>query len=140
MTGESRNNPDKLDQILDRLNGLVVQVNDLSETQSQFNERLNRLTRDLAELRQENAKEFERLSNTMMGLYASQDKKAEEERQKNEKFREQMLTMMDVVRKEYDMFKVEKTAIAAGQDRLQKDVDGLNVSDAEQNQAIAELD
>jgi chromosome segregation ATPase len=76
----------------------------------------------------------------MIKMGDSLSQKIEMMEEKNAEFRDQMLTLMDGVTKKYDEFRVEKTALAAGQDRLQKQIDRLNESDGQQNDALRELD
>jgi hypothetical protein len=63
---------------------------------------------------------------------------ANEER--DAKFRSDVMGMVDLVVRKYELFEQEKSALGAGQDRLQREIALIHESDHRQNQAIHELD
>ncbi|MFQ5628849.1 MAG: hypothetical protein ACE5I1_08815 [bacterium] len=113
------------------------------ERQERFDERQERTDARLDNVAREvrqNTTAIENLRNTVLNLYAKQEKRAEEEQRKNAEFREKMLSLVDYMRAKYDDFDIEKKALGASDERLQKDVDGLKASDKKQNLAIANLE
>ncbi len=59
--------------------------------------------------------------------------------QNDAKFRNEILTMWDFVRKQYDEFHTEKTALWAGQARLEDEIRRLKESDSDQNKTLNNL-
>ena len=82
---------------------------------------------------------FEYLANKLFETGNFLAHKIELIEQSNAEFRDQMLTIMDSVTKQYDEFRTEKTAIAAGQDRMQQEINLLKESDDRQNNSLHEL-
>lgn len=114
-----------------------------SEKLDQVCKEAKKHTKEIAGLKQEVSglkQQFEDFKATMMRLYDHQERKAEEDREENRKFREAMYSLADRVVKAHENFTIEKLALGAKQDRLETEVEALQESDEKQNKAIAKLD
>jgi hypothetical protein len=62
-----------------------------------------------------------------------------ENEQRDAQFRNSMLTAVDFVMKQYELFQQEKAALGAGQDRMQKEVEQLKEADIRQDEELRGL-
>ncbi len=114
--------------------------NDLNKKVNGLDKKVNGLDKKVDNYRKENVadrKSFSRI------LFKNRE---EQERQYNDlaamitAFKDQMLTSMDFVRKEYDGSREERVMIGHAQDRQQGEIEALELSDERQNQLLASLD
>ncbi len=137
MPGKSRKNPPRQDP---REKGL-----------GNLNKRVDGFARELEAFRKETAKDFELVRQEMAHGFERQgialqkqinalaDQIAENEK-KDAQFRDSMLTAVDALMKNCELFQQEKMALGAGQDRLQQEIDQLKASDQQQNEALRGLE
>lgn len=91
-------------------------------------------------LRDENSEKFANLVDAVVQRFDTLASQIADIEKRDAQFRSEMLTMMDSVLRRYELFDQEKTALGAGQDRLQSEISDLQASDHRQNKAIAELE
>ncbi|MCL4707997.1 hypothetical protein KJ068_22805 [bacterium] len=110
--------------------------------------------REFKKVRQESAKESPKLRQEMKQAFYKFEVKIQKQfatfggmllarieaiEQNDAKLRNEILTMMDFVRKQYDEFHTEKTSLWAGQSRLKDEISRLKESDSDQNEAQSNL-
>ncbi len=163
MPAKSQSNSEKIDRIDKQIKklskdvtGLKTDVSGLKTDVSGLKTDVSGLKTDTSDLKSqvallaENQLRFdEKLENYMaltMKLYNNQDRRAEEEQEKNTKFRDMIYSLIDRVIGDYKNFEVEKLAVGAKQDRLETkqermeaEIETLQDSDEKQNQVLANL-
>ena len=86
------------------------------------------------------AQRFEHQGNVLQKQIGTLTDQINAKEEKDAKFRSEVMSMVDYVVRKYDLFEHEKTALGAGQDRLQREIGQLHESDLRQNQAIQDLE
>lgn len=124
------------------------------ESASEFKKVRRESTREFKKVRQESARESQKLRQEMKQAFIKFEAKIQKQfvtfggmllarieaiEQNDAKFRNEILTMMDFVRKQYDEFHTEKTALWVGQSRLEDEISRLKESDSDQNEALSNL-
>lgn len=157
MPAKTRSNSEKIDQVYKEVKkhskdiaglkedvaGLKQQFEVMNERQQRFEDKLEGFEKkqEIFEAKQiEFDEKLEDFKATMIKLYDEQERKAEEDREENRKFREAMYSLADRLVKDYENFTVEKFALGGKQDRLETEVEALQESDAKQNKALAKLE
>lgn len=124
------------------------------ESAREFKKVRQESAREFKKVRQESARESHKLRQEMKQAFSKFEVKIQKQfvtfggmllarieaiEQNDAKFRNEILTMMDFVRKQYDEFHTEKTSLWAGQSRLENEINRLKESDSDQNEALSNL-
>ena len=124
------------------------------ESAREFKKVRQESAREFKKVRQESARESHKLRQEMKQAFSKFEAKIQKQfvtfggmllarieaiEQNDAKFRNEILTMMDFVRKQYDEFHTEKTSLWAGQSRLENEINRLKESDSDQNEALSNL-
>lgn len=158
MTDKSRRRPSKTHQSQRNAGLLNKRVDGLTQTVKSFQKAT---VEEFQAVRQEMADEFQAVRQEMKQGFESVREETKqalehqgnalqkqihalagqiaENEQRDAQFRNSMLTAVDLVMKQYELFQQEKAALGAGQDRLQKEVDHLKEADSRQNEELRGL-
>ena len=80
------------------------------------------LSQEIQTLRQDMAQRFEHQGNVLQKQIGTLTDQINAKEEKDAKFRSEVMSMVDYVVRKYDLFEHEKTALGAGQDRLQREI------------------
>lgn len=138
-----------------RVDGLSSKIGLMRrESKREFKKVRLESAREFKKVRQESAKESPKLRQEMKQAFYKFEVKIQKQfatfggmllarieaiEQNDAKLRNEILTMMDFVRKQYDEFHTEKTSLWAGQSRLKDEISRLKESDSDQNEAQSNL-
>ncbi len=132
--------PDRLDEILLRLDRIDEHLVEHDKRFEAHDKRFEFLAEEIVRLREENIKEHQHDRRMMQRLHDEQTQRIDKLQSDFDKFRDQMLTTMDAIRGEYDTSRQERFFMGAVQDRQQKEIDSLKQSDETQNTALAKFE